>query len=462
MSRSIVGARIRERRRSLGITQVDLARRIGVSASYLNLIERNKRGIAGALLKRVSDELGIRVEELDGATERRLYDQLREIGADPRLAGLRVEVEGAGELIGRFPGWARAIATLARSERFHADLVRVMSDRLTHDPYLREAVHRMLTHTAALRSAAEILTDIEDLELERRARFETILVEESRRLSDVGSGLAAYFDRVHTMRQSVAPDDEIDALFERRSNRFEEIEDAVRDVAVAPAPRNPAILRELAIRAAGGVIGRILDEAPEIETENARTRSLAKLLRYAADAIALPEAAFPGAAAAAGYDVEVLGDRLGEPVDRVCRRLAALPRDAGHPRFGYVAANASGVVTEYFGIPGLAAARHGEACPLWINYRAPAWPGRTLRQRAVFPTGLTFIFVARARRVGEPGFGRPELHETDLLALDERDARRTVYGDSRNGEMSTEEVGTSCRICPREACTHRAGLDRIG
>ena len=47
MSRTILGTRIRERRRSIGITQAELARRIGISASYLNLIEHNKRGIAG-------------------------------------------------------------------------------------------------------------------------------------------------------------------------------------------------------------------------------------------------------------------------------------------------------------------------------------------------------------------------------------------------------------------------------
>ena len=117
MSRAILGARIRERRHGIGITQAELARRIGISASYLNLIERNKRGIAGALLRRTADALDLRLDELDGAAERRLLETLTEIAHLPDIQALRVEAESAGELIGRFPGWARAMAALARSER---------------------------------------------------------------------------------------------------------------------------------------------------------------------------------------------------------------------------------------------------------------------------------------------------------------------------------------------------------
>ena len=54
MPKSILGTRIRERRRAMGVTQAEMSRRIGISASYLNLIERNKRGIAGPLLRRAA------------------------------------------------------------------------------------------------------------------------------------------------------------------------------------------------------------------------------------------------------------------------------------------------------------------------------------------------------------------------------------------------------------------------
>lgn len=464
MARSIIGARIRERRRAIGLTQSELARRIGISASYLNLIEGNKRGVGDKLLGRVARELSIRAEDLDGAAERRLFDQLREVAADPRLSALGIEADQAGELLGRFPGWARAIGAVARSERELSGHVRAMSDRLKHDPFLGEAVHRMLTHTAALRSAAEILIDVPDLEPPQRERFEAILATESRRLSDVGEALAAYFDRSHTTRAAVTPTDEIDALFEAHANRFAPIEAAVAGSGAtdgaAPAgaaPAGEAALAAMAEARAGAAIDALLAAAPEIETAPARTRARARLLRYAADAIALPEAAFAAAAAALGYDLDLLAAESGHPHDRLCRRLTSLAPAPGRPRFGYVATNAAGVMTDCLTIPGLTPARHGEACPLWVNFRAAALPGRTLRQRAVFPTGLGFVLVARARAVGPPGFGRAALHAADLLAMDERDATLTVYGAPRHGEVPAEPVGTSCRICPRPDCAHRVG-----
>ena len=47
MERSaFAGSRIRERRLALGLRQADVALRAGISGSYLNLIEHNRRRIA--------------------------------------------------------------------------------------------------------------------------------------------------------------------------------------------------------------------------------------------------------------------------------------------------------------------------------------------------------------------------------------------------------------------------------
>ena len=195
---SILGARIRERRRRSGMTQSNLAREIGISASYLNLIERNKRRITAPLLDKIAEALDANLEDLDGATERRLAETLTEIAHLPTLKAQEIEAEAAGELIGRYPGWARALAALARSERDANQTARSLADRLTHDPFLAETVHGMLGRVSAIRSAVEILTEFDDIDPEQSTRFMAIVRDETESLSRIGESLATYFEKTET------------------------------------------------------------------------------------------------------------------------------------------------------------------------------------------------------------------------------------------------------------------------
>ena len=452
MSLSIVGARIRERRRALGITQAALAERVGISPSYLNLIERNRRGIAGKRLADIAEALGLRLADLDGQAERRLHDALGAVAADPRLAGLGIEAEAAGELLGRYPGWARAVAALARAEQESGEMLRALSDRMTHDPFLGETVHRMLTRIAPIRPPAQNIAEARELPPPPPRRFHAILHTEAEALSGIGEALAAYFDRADTPARRVTPVDEVEALFEAAENRFPAIEDAL---ARAAPPGGEAAARATVATRAGPVIDRLIADSEFLETEPARARARAVLTDYALDALAAPAEPFAAAAAAERYDIERIAAATGLAVDRVCRRLTALPPGPERPRFGYIAANAAGAVLELRGLPGFAPVRHAPFCPLWVLATAQSRPGEALRQLADFPNGRRFVFVARARAVDPPGFGRPRRFVTDMLILPEADAGQTVYALAARPEPEADPVGLTCRICPRKGCAAR-------
>lgn len=449
MPRTILGTRIRERRRTLGVTQAEMARRIGISASYLNLIERNKRGIAGPLLRRTAAALELGLDALDGAAERRLLETLNEIAYQPDIAALGVEADSAGDFIGRYPGWARALAALARSERAATTEARALADRLTHDPFLGETVHRMLTRIAAIRSAAEILTDYPDVQAERREEFTKMIEDESQTLTDVAEALAAYFDKAQESGRALTPLDEVEALFEMRSGSFEEIEAVAHDL---DRPPTRGAARDLAVQRLGELVDDIVAGEPVLETASARSRAREALLDYAAGAILAPMPAFAERAAELRYDMEALADAFGIDVMTVCQRLVAIP-GPDVPRFGYFRANAASMLIERRGLPGLVAPRYAAACPLWVLFRAQQSPETVIRQRALFPTGERFVFLARAHISGPTGFGKPRHYLTDMLAVSEADAQFTVYAPDPG--VPVEEVGTACRICPRLHCSHR-------
>ena len=457
MEESILGARIRQRRREIGLTQAELAKKIGISASYLNLIEWNKRRIAGTLLRKTANALEFSLEDLAGATEERLLGTLREVAHMPALFDFGIEENLTNEFIGRFPGWARGMAALARSEHEATARVRILSDRLSNDPFLSETLHHMMTRIAAIRSAAEILTEHAEIPKTVRTRFTRIVHEESRTLSETGEALTAYLDAAEDTDRILTPVDEVESLFEARDNHFDEIDEAANDVVHLISSRHPAHRRteaaDLADQRLLGVIDEIIRRQPQVKTAAARGRAQRALRDYAVGAILMPAGPFGEVAAELHYDIEALTEAFSVEFEAVCHRLTALPSQDGVPQFGYFRANAAGTIIEMLGLKGLTIPRYAAACPLWALYRAQVTPEVVVRQRALFPSGSRFVFVARAGHTGASGFGKPRHYITDMLAMREDHARHTIYEPERS--VMVEEVGPSCRLCPRLACEHR-------
>lgn len=87
-----LGQRIAERRRALGITQVQLAETLGIAQQTLAHYEVGRLRVAAALLLPFSEVLGLSLDELLGKTAKagkrgpapRLQEQIERIGALPR------------------------------------------------------------------------------------------------------------------------------------------------------------------------------------------------------------------------------------------------------------------------------------------------------------------------------------------------------------------------------------------
>ena len=106
---ALTGSPLREWRLALGLRQADLAQAAGISASYLNLMEHNRRRIAPELLARLAARLGVEVAALAGAA---LADELRAAMADLPEQG--AEVDRIENFAGRFPGWTGLLVALHR------------------------------------------------------------------------------------------------------------------------------------------------------------------------------------------------------------------------------------------------------------------------------------------------------------------------------------------------------------
>ena len=81
------GHRLRRLRRELSLTQMQMADDLGISTSYLNLVERNQRPLCAQLLLRLAGSYDINLKELSGDDESLAAASLKEVFSDPLFDG---------------------------------------------------------------------------------------------------------------------------------------------------------------------------------------------------------------------------------------------------------------------------------------------------------------------------------------------------------------------------------------
>lgn len=431
-TQGLTGGRVRERRLALGLRQADLARDVAISASYLNLIEHDRRRIGPAVLARLAQALGIDAAALALGSENALIEDLRAAAAVEAGAGagkLRAEIDRIDEFVARFPGWAEVLAQSYRRGEQLERAVAALNDRIAHDPHLSHALHEVLSAVSAVRSTAAILAETEDIEPEWRTRFHRNLHGDTERLAAGAEALVAYLDGSDQAAEAgiASPQEEFDAWLAARGWRLAELE-AGADMAAA-----------LAALASGA----------------ARALAGAWVAQVAADVAALPMAQFQAALARRGPDVgpevgpesqpdpAALAAAFGAPILAVMRRLATLPG----AEVGLVICDGSGTLTFRKPVAGFAPPRFGAACALWPLYAALARPMTPITARIATGGrgGQRFRVQAFCQPRYPQGFGGPELREAAML----------VWPDPGTEAGAVLAVGSTCRICPQAACPAR-------
>lgn len=422
---ALTGTRIRARRLDVGLRQAALARACGVSPSYLNLIEHNRRRIGGKLLNLIAETLEIDAAALSEGAETALLDGLSDAAADGTEA--QPETDRAEEFAGRFPGWARLVslqaARIGRLER----TVEALSDRLGHDPHLATALHDILSTATSIRSSSAILADDPDIDREWQARFHRNMREDSQRLADAATGLVGYLDSGSEAPQgALTPQEELEQWLAEKHYHIPTLEGG----------------GTLEWQDAMGAAQAFSDPA---------ARDLAKdyLARYRADATRLPLELLKKSLAEFGPNPAAIARAVGVDLACVFRRLAALPPQSVSDTAGLATCDASGTLTFRKPIDGFSLPRFGAACSLLPLYQAlsrPMSPVKALVEQAG-GTPRTFLTYSVAQPAEQPSFDRPTVFEASMLIL--------PLGPGSQESGSRIPVGPTCRICPRGDCSAR-------
>jgi predicted transcriptional regulator/transcriptional regulator with XRE-family HTH domain len=438
MARPLIGRTIRRLRAERRLTQQVLAVQLGISASYLNLIEHDQRTVTASLLIKLGEALRVDLATLSGRTERQLEVALRETFSDPLLSADAVPEVEVAELAAAAPNAARSVLALYRALRVareDAGGIALPSGRrvLLPNEEARDLFDERSNHFPKLESAAE-----------------AIAAELHVTPANMNHAIAERLRRRHGLTVSVLP---LDGALRR-------YDVTARSLALSESlPRESRgfhMAFQLALLEARDAVEAVLTDAPPSSTEAAMLIRIG-LLNYVAGALLMPYAAFLDAAHVLRHDLEALAARFGVSFEQACHRLSTLQRPGarGVPFF-FVRVDPAGNVSKRFSAAGFPFARYGGSCPRWVVHTAFSQPGVVQVQVAELPDGAAFLCFART--VTRPARTWTDPKPTHVVAMGcgMAHANAVIYADGLDLERARVGIGLSCRLCDRPDCRSRA------
>lgn len=438
MPKPQIGRIVRRLRQEQGITQQALAGKLGISTSYLNLIEHDQRGVTAALLIKLTEVLKVDLAALSGREERQLEQALRETFADPLLGADAVPDSDAELVAASAPAAARAVLALYRAlqaTREETGAIALPSGRkvLLPNDEVRDFFHEHENHFPEIESAAEALGP----ELPEKSM-------------DMTHALAERLRHKHGLVVSIAPLPGTRRIYDPTRRLLTLSERLPRE------SRGFQLAFQIALLEAQDVVGPLLKRAA-MTTRDAADLLHIGLLNYFAGAVLMPYGPFFESANALRYDVEHLAMRFGVSYEQASHRLSTLQRsgDRGVPFF-FLRVDPAGNVSKRFSAAGFPFARFGGNCPRWIVHSAFATPGIVRVQIAQLPDKATFLCFARTVAAPPSRWGEPSATRVVAMGCDITRAAEVVYGDGIDIAHAAVGIGLSCRLCERQDCHSRA------
>ena len=445
----IVGQRLKVLRRSLGLTQAQMAAELGVSASYITLIEANQRPASAKLLMKLAEVYDLNISELSPSIDAQLAADFGAAVKDPvlDLANLpRTEVEAVLQASPRL-----AAAFVRLHQRHHEsvlrpddqdnpladrDKVEVLAGSSRPVDAVRGWLYARRNHIDELDRAAEGMA--EELKLHRSEPHLAL----TQRLAG------------HKIRARILPADVMGEQLRRFDPHNKEL--MLSELLAQPSRRFQigVLLARLEQEPA---ISRLVGQSG-IDDPAAVSLLRVSLANYFAAAVMMPYARFLAACESTRYDIELLSHRFGTSYEQTAHRMSTLQREGarGIPFF-FVRVDRAGNMTKRFSAGRFPFSRFGGTCPLWNIHAAFEAPGQMLTQVIRMPEGTSYFSIARTITRAGGVHGSPAQRLAVGLGCDVAYAPRLVYADGIDlGRTRPVDIGLNCYLCERPDCAARA------
>jgi predicted transcriptional regulator/DNA-binding XRE family transcriptional regulator len=444
MQKTFIGPHLRRLRSERKQTQGQMAKALGISPAYVNLLENNQRSVSVAVLLRLFDAYGVDWRDIAEDDGTATLADLKAVMQDPLFGAERPDLQQLRAALVHSPALVQATLRLHRAYLWAADQALSLAEEsngVIESTSPEAAVHnyfrRNRNHFPQLEEAAE--------------RFWKGTPPD---LDDVYSALKRRLGEELGVRTRLVPVSEMPATLRQYDEQRREI---LLSEALDHTNRTFQLAHMFGLFDQRHLLDDLIARS-ELTLPRAVTRLRVELANYFAAAVLMPYEAFLTMARATRYDIDHIATRFGVSFEQACQRTTTLQREGalGVPFF-FLRIDKGGNVTKRFNATGFHLAEYGGACPRLDVHASFRTPGRVLPQFVEMPDASRYFVFSRT--VDRPTFERHGQDNRLAVAMgcSIEHADQIGYAEAfRVAEARLTEIGINCRICPRSNCDQRA------
>ena len=442
-----VGPRLRRFRETLGLTQARMAEDLGISASYLNLIERNQRAMSAKVLLRMADRYDFDIAAIAGSSDVQLISDVYDALRDPLFRDAQVTKSEAEDLVGASPNAARAILRLYGKHRDQA----LRESTQTRD---RGQLELLEQSTEAIESVRSFVQDNRNYFPRLDSVAETISDEIGLFDRRPNAVLSERLSQTHKVTVRIRPIDVMPKMlryFDRHQRRIDLSE------LLTQSGRRFQLAFQIGMLEQRKLIDQIVASA-KLPSKEAEGLCRTTLGNYFAAALVMPYGRFLQEAEKARYDVDLLAHRFGASFEQIAHRLTTLqkPDARGIPYF-FVRIDVAGNVSKRLSAGRFHFSKLGGSCPVWNIHESFNAPDEVLTQIIQLPDETTYFSIAKMVSRFSGTYKSPAQKMAIGLGCDIAYAPRLAYADQYHLDVhQPTPIGPNCYLCERVECLQRA------
>ena len=444
-----IGPKIKAFRRQLGIQANKLSDRLGISPSYLNLIENGKRKIDGDLLLKVCEELKIELSDLTNKSELSLISNLSELLGDELFEDLDILGPEVNDLVNTNPKIARALIKLGDNYKQKGQEIvskvenisgKIIDGRKASFPgeVVSDFLQENKNYFANLEKFAEEIFN--RIQINNRATYmalcDFLKTEYGVKVIDLLPEDDKPFSKIYLKNQK-----------ELHLSDY-----------VALETKKLYASAQIAQEGAMTIIENYLSEF-KFPSEESKKLTKVALLNYCGAAILMPYKLFHKECMKQKYDLELLQNTFACTFEQIAHRVTCLqdPKLPGIP-FHFLRVDVAGNISKRFSLSGIEIPRYGGACPRWNVYSAFSRPGVIQAAVSKMSNGEKYVCIARTVEKGVGRYGKKKSILSIGLGCQAKYAKDFVYTENLdlNDKKTEIPIGVSCRTCDRLDCSQRA------